>query len=183
MRRAQSGLPAGTRNLPHSSDRGTLVAVAPPHGFHLGARMPWLIIILSVALYLGTLRYGFVWDDLALIALNQFVRRLADLPSWLSMTAEQVSFGHFSGNLYRPGVLVSLALDFSLWGDGATGFHLTTSCSTASWCGWFFGWSKPSAGARIWRWWWPSSLRSTQRTWKMWPGFRHAGISGSRSAW
>jgi tetratricopeptide (TPR) repeat protein len=102
-----------------------MAAVPSPPGPGLGAWVPWLIALLAAALYLGTLRYSFVWDDLALIALNQFVRRLADLPNWLTMTADQASFGHFSGSLYRPGVLVSLALDFRLWGNAAAGFHLT----------------------------------------------------------
>lgn len=91
----------------------------------LGPRAPGLIVLLAGALYLGTLRYGFVWDDLALILLNQFVRRLADLPTWLTLTADQASFGAFSGNLYRPGLLVSMAVDFALWGERAAGFHLT----------------------------------------------------------
>ena len=91
----------------------------------MGARAPGLIALLAGALYLGTLRYGFVWDDLALILLNQFVRRLADLPTWLTLTADQASFGAFSGNLYRPGLLVSMAVDFALWGERAAGFHLT----------------------------------------------------------
>jgi tetratricopeptide (TPR) repeat protein len=100
-------------------------AASSPRGPRLEAWTPWLIALLAAALYLGTLGYSFVWDDLALIALNQFVRQLADLPNWLAMTHEQASFGYLSGNLYRPGVLVSLAVDFSLWRDEAGGFHLT----------------------------------------------------------
>ncbi|MBI2457564.1 MAG: tetratricopeptide repeat protein [candidate division NC10 bacterium] len=94
-------------------------------GLRVGARAPGLIVLLAGALYLGTLRYGFVWDDLFLIVLNQFVRRLTDLPAWLTLTADQATFGAFSGNLYRPGLLVSMAVDFALWGERAAGFHLT----------------------------------------------------------
>lgn len=89
------------------------------------SRAPWLIGLLAIALYAGTLRYRFVWDDLALIVLNQHIRRLADLPTWLSMTADQLSFGAFSGNLYRPGVMISFAVDFAVWGNNPVGFHLT----------------------------------------------------------
>ncbi len=89
------------------------------------ARTPWLIGLLAIALYAGTLRYGFVWDDLALIVLNQHIRRLADLPTWISMTADQLSFGAFYGNLYRPGVMISFAVDFAVWGNNPLGFHLT----------------------------------------------------------
>jgi protein O-mannosyl-transferase len=96
-----------------------------PYGQGLGTRAPWLISLLAAVLYLGTLRYGFVWDDFALITGNQFVRRMTDLPNWFSMTVNQASFGLFSGDLYRPGVLVSMAADFALWGDKAAGFHLT----------------------------------------------------------
>jgi len=89
------------------------------------SRTPWLIGLLAIALYVGTLGYEFVWDDLALIVLNQHIRRLADLPTWLSMTADQLSFGAFSGNLYRPGVMISFAVDFAIWGNNPVGFHLT----------------------------------------------------------
>lgn len=102
------------------------MATDPSRAPQLGAWTPWLIALLAVALYLGTLRYEFVWDDLALVLNNQFVRRLAALPTWLTLTAEQTSFGHFSGNLYRPGTLASLALDFAVWGDRPLGFHLTS---------------------------------------------------------
>lgn len=89
------------------------------------SRIPWLIGFLAIALYAGTLRYDFVWDDLALTVLNQYIRRLADLPTWLNMTADQLSFGAFSGNLYRPGVMISMAVDFAVWGENPVGFHLT----------------------------------------------------------
>ena len=119
------GLPDAMSVIPPASSGGTAPAIEASRSFRVGARVPGLIVLFAGALYLGTLRYGFVWDDLAHILLNQFVRRLADLPAWLTLTADQASFGAFSGNLYRPGLLVSMAVDFALWGERAAGFHLT----------------------------------------------------------
>jgi len=121
MARGRAGLPSQEAGGVNDGSGAT----ASPRELRLGPWTPRLIALLAAVLYLGTLGYSFVWDDLALVALNQFVRRLADLANWLTLTADQASFGHFSGNLYRPGVLVSLALDFRLWRDEAAGFHLT----------------------------------------------------------
>lgn len=95
-----------------------------PRGPHPAAA--GLLPLLAVALYLGTLRSDFVWDDLELVVLNQYVHRLPDLAEWIGLTADQASFGAFAGALYRPGVLLSWALDAALWGTNPLGFHLTS---------------------------------------------------------
>ncbi|HSD50049.1 MAG TPA: hypothetical protein VLG48_01480, partial [Candidatus Methylomirabilis sp.] len=84
VRDTQAGR-GGAQEFSLPADLHGMGAVSSPPGLRLGAWTPWLIALLAAALYLGTLRYRFVWDDLALIALNQFVRRLADLPNWLTM--------------------------------------------------------------------------------------------------
>lgn len=124
MTRAHGEPPEGASALALHSDPDGVVADAPSE-LRLRTRMPWLIVLVAAALYLGTLRYEFVWDDYFLIVGNQFVRRLTDLSKWISMTVNLATFGAFKGNLYRPGVLASLAADFALWGDQAAGFHLT----------------------------------------------------------
>ncbi|MBI4537604.1 MAG: tetratricopeptide repeat protein [candidate division NC10 bacterium] len=88
-------------------------------------RLGALLALVAAALYLGTLRYGFVWDDFQLVFFNQFIRRLSALPSWIGLTADEVSFGDFSGRFYRPGTFLALALDFWVWGERSSGFHLT----------------------------------------------------------
>ncbi|MBI4734466.1 MAG: hypothetical protein HY766_00125, partial [candidate division NC10 bacterium] len=110
MLRGPVELPDAMSVMPPPSSGEAAPETEASRGLRVGARAPGLIVLLAGALYLGTLRYGFVWDDLALILLNQFVRRLADLPTWLTLTADQASFGAFSGNLYRPGLLVSMAV-------------------------------------------------------------------------
>jgi len=99
--------------------------IAPGGGVRADLRLGALLALVAAALYLGTLRYGFVWDDFQLVFFNQFVRRLSDLPGWIGLTADEVSFGDFSGGFYRPGTLISLALDFAIWGERALGYHLT----------------------------------------------------------
>lgn len=125
MTHPQTKLPESASGFSlHSDTNGSAVANTPS-GLLVGIRTPWLISLLAAVLYLGTLLYGFVWDDFYLVTGNEFIRRLADMPTWISMTVDQTSFNIFRGNLFRPGVLASLAADFALWGDEATGFHLT----------------------------------------------------------
>ncbi len=125
MARPPKGLLEEMTSLPASRHDGRASPADTPRVLGIGRWAPGLIALLAVALYFGTLRFEFVWDDLALIVHNQFVRHLSALPTWGTLTAEQASLGHFTGNLYRPGVLISLAVDFALWGNSALGFHLT----------------------------------------------------------
>jgi len=88
-----------------------------------------LAAIAGFAVFAPTLRYGFVWDDRATVLFNREIRSLANAPSFFT--------GHaFSGaadalrdiqivQYYRPVWVLSLAVDHALWGERASGYHLT----------------------------------------------------------
>ncbi len=79
----------------------------------------WLAgaLALFVALaYAPTLGNGFVWDDLLHIAGNRRIE------SW---SAALGYFTDLEGRYYRPAVFFSYALEHSVWGPVAAGFHLT----------------------------------------------------------
>jgi tetratricopeptide (TPR) repeat protein len=66
---------------------------------------------------LNVLSAGFVWDDRALITDNVLIKHWHTLP--------QLFTAPFLGMYYRPLVMVSFALEYSLWGLKPLGFHLT----------------------------------------------------------
>ena len=78
--------------------------------------------LLGAALYLHTLRFGFVFDDQHLIANNAFLRE-----PWSPLLAFAHDFWHgtrFGAVYYRPIVNASFALNGRLLGWGPAGFHL-----------------------------------------------------------
>lgn len=83
-----------------------------------------ILILLAAALsllpYVGTLDHGFVWDDHELIGNNRALLG-HPLPSLL----QPFTLGAEKSSYYRPVVILSLALDHSLWGLEPRGYHLT----------------------------------------------------------
>ncbi len=88
-------------------------------------RAALLVALLSVALFLPTLRYGFVWDDILLVQHNQFLRPDKPPSSFLAKDFTALTFGQFGGYFFRPLFALSLWLDAVLWGENPAGFHLT----------------------------------------------------------
>jgi len=64
------------------------------------------------ACFINSLGNGFVFDDKPLIIENAMLRSLANLPRLLTAS-------------YRPLRDITHAFDFALWGENATGFHVT----------------------------------------------------------
>src|SRR6266700_532725 len=90
------------------------------------ARSRWMaraaVALLAAAPYVGSARFGFVFDDLHLIVRNVFLRG-----PWSPLTAFAHDFWHgtpFGAAYYRPLVTASLALNGRLLGWGPAGFHL-----------------------------------------------------------
>lgn len=81
-----------------------------------------LPVLLAVAVYLPTLRNGFVYDDKALIAGDPRVRGF-DVRAILGG-----AFWHSDPHdpLYRPLGTLLWAAEFALFGDGAAGYHLVS---------------------------------------------------------
>jgi 4-amino-4-deoxy-L-arabinose transferase-like glycosyltransferase len=86
-------------------------------------------LLLAVALaallvYVGTLAYDFVWDDLILIRDRLHMYSLANLARLLF--SDLFSHGEWGESFfYRPLVVLSFFVDLELWGLRPIGFHLT----------------------------------------------------------
>lgn len=77
-----------------------------------------LVFVIAVAVYLNALRNGYAMDDVPLVQNNRYVHGFSHLrevllgPYWPSPAA-----------LYRPLVLLSFAVEWTLFGDNPTVFH------------------------------------------------------------
>lgn len=84
-----------------------------------------LLLLLTVAAYIGLVGAGFVWDDGGLVVRNRLTPDLANISRFFAMDlwdgapVEQGVSGY-----YRPLVLVSFAVDRALFGLWAPGHHL-----------------------------------------------------------
>lgn len=84
-----------------------------------------VISLICFAAYANTLSMNFVWDDLYQIKENSQIKSLKNIPSmFMSEVWAGVEGGHRSP-YYRPLFTISLAIDYFLWGENPSGFHLT----------------------------------------------------------
>jgi tetratricopeptide (TPR) repeat protein len=78
-----------------------------------------LLIIISGAIYLNSLGHDFVWDDTSLIAENrEYFEDVINLNQVFQKPYFEVPY-------YRPFLLASFFLDYSIWGLNPYGFHLS----------------------------------------------------------
>ncbi len=93
----------------------------------LGRLAPVVLVVLAALVFVPGLFGEFVWDDLALIRGNAYVRDLSRLPEaltndfWHVSTLDPGAEGH---NLYyRPVVTLAYALQFRAFGESPFGYH------------------------------------------------------------
>ena len=88
----------------------------------------WAIVALLCVIglaYIPIVFLGFVWDDFPLIVQNDHIKSFDHVGSWfVSDLWADVGDEGFRSGFYRPFVLFSFALDYMLWGESASGFHL-----------------------------------------------------------
>ena len=89
-----------------------------------------LIIGLGFAVYANSLAGEFIWDDLAFVRDNKFIRDWTNItniftkePTW----GLDVGGGKVRYNLYRPLQWVTFMADYSLWKLKPFGYHLTNT--------------------------------------------------------
>jgi tetratricopeptide (TPR) repeat protein len=83
-----------------------------------------IIALVSMAVYSNTLFMDFVYDDLTQILENNYIKSLENIPS---MFISDVWAGKKDGfsPYYRPVFTLSLAIDYFIWGESPSGYHLT----------------------------------------------------------
>ncbi|MBM3315010.1 hypothetical protein FJY71_04105, partial [candidate division WOR-3 bacterium] len=88
--------------------------------------MVLLAVGLAGTVYLPTLRYDFVWDDIALVVENPDLKLASPLPLFgRSFMQHQSRQELRPDKYYRPLVVASLWFDARVWGPRPFGFHLT----------------------------------------------------------
>ncbi|MFA5115159.1 MAG: hypothetical protein WC469_03745 [Candidatus Omnitrophota bacterium] len=81
-----------------------------------------IIIVSAVAVYLNSLGNAFVWDDIALVVNNDFIKGPILLKQ--ALLAPLYYFGQEPNFYYRPLQTLSYLFDYSVWGLNPFGFHL-----------------------------------------------------------
>ncbi len=99
------------------------------HGTEYRSR--WLVFggaaMVALLLYLPTLQYGFVWDDVDLVMNNRFLGRahpveIFTTEFWNNPDMERSAA---SMSYYRPLTNLSLYVDHKVWELRPTSYHLT----------------------------------------------------------
>lgn len=80
-----------------------------------------VVFLLGTAVYLPTLSYDFVWDDIIIIKNYPPVKTLSNAPSLLLATFPIHKRSYF----YRPLTMISFSWDYFLFQGNPWGFHLT----------------------------------------------------------
>lgn len=88
-------------------------------------RAALLVVLLALVVFMPSLQYGFVWDDLTLVLNNQFLQPHSSLGSFLGRDFTELTFGRIGGFFYRPLFALTLWADAVVWGQQPVGFHLT----------------------------------------------------------
>ncbi|MBI2372323.1 MAG: tetratricopeptide repeat protein [Deltaproteobacteria bacterium] len=89
----------------------------------------WLgvaLLLATAAVHSPTLRNGFVFDDISIVAENPRISSWERFGELFTHTfVLNPAFGGVASEVYRPILEVSLLVDRSLWGLSPLGFHLT----------------------------------------------------------
>lgn len=84
-----------------------------------------MVALAAIVPYLGALGNGFVWDDLGLIVRDDALSSAKGVWQRLGQDFFAASRDPASAGYWRPLVTLSFAVDRSIWGLSARGFHLT----------------------------------------------------------
>ncbi|MEI6633103.1 MAG: tetratricopeptide repeat protein [Chlamydiota bacterium] len=98
-----------------------------PTGMPLRAQVIMLALLAGI-IYSNTLDNGFVWDDVYLISRNVNVHHLRYVPRHFTSpffgdTNDPTAVNR--GSYWRPLTMLSFNLDYALWRNNPTGYHLT----------------------------------------------------------
>ena len=81
---------------------------------------------LTTLVYVATLSFGFVYDDVPQILKNPAIHEWRFVPQYFTSHVWAAIYPNTSGNYYRPLFLLWLRLNYALFGTNAAGWHLTS---------------------------------------------------------
>jgi protein O-mannosyl-transferase len=85
-----------------------------------------LACAIAALVYLRTLSFGFVYDDVLQIFQNPALRQWRYLPQYFTSHVLAGLYPEAGGNYYRPLLMVWLRLNYVLFGPSPAGWHATT---------------------------------------------------------
>ncbi len=88
---------------------------------HLDNKRYYIIffILISFVVFANTLFFDFVWDDIHQIKYNELLKSYENIDDlFFSPIPDMPAY-------YRPMFMISLFIDYLIWGQNAAGFHLT----------------------------------------------------------
>lgn len=88
-----------------------------------GAYMLAFVLVMTAVTYLGTLHFGFVYDDSGQVIGNPFIRSWQNLPHFFTTALWSFLSPDSPGNYYRPTFLVLSTLNYSLFKLSPEGWH------------------------------------------------------------
>lgn len=91
----------------------------------LQRRLALLLLLLAATLYIRTIGYDFVWDDFLMVVQNQYFKHIRYLPLYFTSDFARLTSGGLPAVYYRPLFALSFLIDFWLWGNNPSGYHLT----------------------------------------------------------
>lgn len=102
----------------------------------LRSRLAEICVCLIAALaYVGTLGYGFVYDDVLLILRNPALRDWHHVPQYFNAHLLGTLYPSAGGNYYRPLVLLWMRLNYAMFKTNPIGWHASTvSCHIVATC-------------------------------------------------
>jgi hypothetical protein len=106
----------GSKPTPHTLDGGKSQEL----------RMMVMLGVFALALYANTFGHRFAFDDLMVVQLNKFTRQgLAGIPKMLT-TFYWAGDWDYNNGIYRPLSLIGLAVQWQLFRDVPTGYHIVS---------------------------------------------------------
>jgi len=91
---------------------------------------PWAMELVACGIaafaYLGTLRFGFVYDDVLQIFQSPALHEWRYLPQYFTSHVLAALYPGAGGNYYRPLLMLWLRLNYVLFGPEPAGWHATT---------------------------------------------------------
>ena len=81
---------------------------------------------ITALVYVATLSFGFVYDDVPQILKNPAVHSWRYVPQYFTSHVWAAIYPNTSGNYYRPLFLLWLKVNYALFGTHAAGWHLTS---------------------------------------------------------
>ena len=96
-----------------------------PNSFLRPGVMEVLVCGVAALVYVATLSFGFVYDDVPQILNNPAIHSWRLVPQYFTSHVWAAIYPNSSGNYYRPLFLLWLKLNYALFGTKAAGWHMT----------------------------------------------------------